>query len=79
MSIEFGCAGVWFAYGRTLIDGKPARVSYKFAQHLDGSWSSQARFVEHDAEADPVPGFNTLRQAIRAADGFRREGYSLAE
>lgn len=78
MSIEFGCAGVWFAYGVTRIDGIAERVQYRIAQQLDGLWSCQARFVEADAEGDPVTGFPTLRAAIRAADGFRREGYSFA-
>lgn len=78
MSMEFGCAGVWFAYGVTMLDGQPTRVSYRFAHQLDGTWTVQARFVDADAEGDPVPGYATLRAARRAADGFRREGYSFA-
>lgn len=79
MSIEMGCAGVWFAYGLTMLDGAAARVSYRVAEQLDGTWSVQSRFVEADAEGEPIPGYPTLRAALRAADGFRREGYSFAE
>lgn len=78
MTVEIGCAGVWFAFGMTRVDGQPARVSYRIAQQLDGTWTCQARILSHDAEGDPVTGFPTLRAAIRAADGFRREGYSFA-
>ena len=78
MTVEIGCAGVWFAYADPLVDGERTRVQYRVAQQLDGTWSTQARFVSLDAEADPVPGYSSLRAALRATDGFRREGYSFA-
>lgn len=110
MTVECGCAGVWFAYGMTrMLDpercealmaeerkrnpgvkdsvlreyvvwtyGEPVRVSYRVAHQLDGTWSTQARFVALDAEADPVTGFGTLREALQATNDFRREGYSFA-
>lgn len=78
MTIELGCAGLWLAFTTAMVDGQRTDAVYKLEHRLDGTWTTTATFPRIDAEAEPVGAYPTLRDAIRAVDGFRRDPYWFA-
>lgn len=78
MSIEMQCAGLWLAFGHTVVDGVRTEVVYKFEEMRDGMWSVFTTFPRIDAEQDRIVGWYTLRSAIKAAEELRSWGYRFA-